>query len=448
MMKRRSAIAAILGLAVGVTYVGLDVADIAPGVLTTRPAIADPQPYPSPDGSFAPVSQAAAPTPVAANSIDGAVAEFLATPEIGTTVGFEVIDASTGQVVASHNANVAIPPASSTKLLTAAAALSALGPETRLPTTTVLSDSTVVLVGGGDLLLGTGPAAAGADGHASLTDLADQTAQALAARGITQISLGVDDTLFEGIGPVGRQPTEWQWIIDMVPLALHGGYDGTRIQSRVDYAMLSAQTLAAELQARGITVTETNRMTAPAHAELVGAVYSAPIEDVVGFMLRTSNNSVAEALARLVAIARGEGSTAEAAANAVENELTELGLPMQGVNLQDTSGLSEYNQITPTLLAAIVQRSYSGDPALDSIIGNLPISFTTGTLDDRLGGAAGNVHAKTGALSTVTSLSGLVNANSGAVLIFSVTIANLPDENWLDARAAMDTFVQNLQQEK
>ena len=88
-------------------------------------------------------------------------------------------------------------PASTTKLLTATAALSVLGPETRFTTRVVAGGKRrIVLVGGGDPFLASKPLPAAYPDHADLRTLAAQTAAALRQQGRTSVQLGYDDSLF------------------------------------------------------------------------------------------------------------------------------------------------------------------------------------------------------------------------------------------------------------
>jgi D-alanyl-D-alanine carboxypeptidase/D-alanyl-D-alanine-endopeptidase (penicillin-binding protein 4) len=68
-------------------------------------------------------------------------------------VGFVLIDVESGRVLAEHQGDRRVVPASVAKLPTAIAALLALGPEHRFVTETAIAGSTLVLVGGGDPLL-------------------------------------------------------------------------------------------------------------------------------------------------------------------------------------------------------------------------------------------------------------------------------------------------------
>ncbi|RAA20324.1 D-alanyl-D-alanine carboxypeptidase/D-alanyl-D-alanine-endopeptidase, partial [Burkholderia multivorans] len=77
--------------------------------------------------------------------------------------------------------------------------------------------------------------------------------------------------------------------------------------------------------------------------------------------------------------------------------------------LNDTSGLDYGNRISPHDLTTVLQSSVTAKDSLSSLISSFPVGGLTGTLTDRFGddvNAAGTVHAKTGTLSTVTSLAG------------------------------------------
>ena len=65
-----------------------------------------------------------------------------------------VVKADSGEAVYSHNATEAMLPASNMKVITMAAALKVLGPDYEFITRVGLCDDTLVIIGGGDPLLG------------------------------------------------------------------------------------------------------------------------------------------------------------------------------------------------------------------------------------------------------------------------------------------------------
>ena len=117
----------------------------------------------------------------------------------GPGVGIEVADAGTGQVLYSANAGAPATPASTTKVVTAVAALAALGPDARFTTTVRQAGDTVVLVGGGDPTLAVNEyPSSDYPRPATLAQLAAGTARALKAQGHHSVRLGYDTALFSG----------------------------------------------------------------------------------------------------------------------------------------------------------------------------------------------------------------------------------------------------------
>src|SRR4051794_12655805 len=141
------AVAALLVLAVGIGTVY---------VVTTRPSSTHvPAVVAAPPRK--PVLTAlakSAPAPSAAG-VAAALAPTMRDPAVGGHLTGQVVDAETGQVLLDRDASRALPPASTVKLLTAAAALRTLGPTAALNTGVVRDGSTLYLIGGGG---GTPPA--------------------------------------------------------------------------------------------------------------------------------------------------------------------------------------------------------------------------------------------------------------------------------------------------
>jgi D-alanyl-D-alanine carboxypeptidase/D-alanyl-D-alanine-endopeptidase (penicillin-binding protein 4) len=123
---------------------------------------------------------------------------------LGSRRSAAVVDVATGKRLYGVGADAPLTPASTTKIATAVAALSAMGPDHRLTTRTALEPDTreLVLVGGGDPTL---TARKDAEGWASLRDLAAKTAKALKKDGVRKVTLSYDTTLYAGsaLHPIG-----------------------------------------------------------------------------------------------------------------------------------------------------------------------------------------------------------------------------------------------------
>lgn len=377
----------------------------------------------------------AAPMPTTA-ALKQATRAALRAPALGTP-GAVVVDVASGQTLLSVRASTARIPASTIKLLTAAAALTTLGPSTRIATRVVREGDVITIIGGGDATLVTrkgGNPLAG--GSASLADLAAQVAakvtgsQSSGTQPSGPVRLRFDDSLFTGprLGPGWKSSFPAGGIAaPVVALMVDGGRTTPAATRRVDDpARRAAQVFATELRRAGLDVRGVKRASAPATASEIARVESAPVGDLVERMLTESDNDLAESLAHLVGSAAGDGASFAGGAQAVHDAVRALGVDMTSVRIVDGSGLSRRNAVTPIALAAVIDAAAGGStPALGAIIAGLPVAGVSGTLADRYGtsaqrDAAGYVHAKTGTLTGVIALAGTVQDVDGRVLAFAL----------------------------
>ncbi|MBT2534031.1 D-alanyl-D-alanine carboxypeptidase/D-alanyl-D-alanine-endopeptidase [Arthrobacter sp. ISL-48] len=358
-----------------------------------------------------------------------------------------VQDALTGQVLFDHGGSDNRIPASNMKLLTAVAALRAMGPDRRFSTKVLAGPAAgqVVLTGGGDVLLGPGESVpTQVMGHAGLATLAASTVAALQKSGTTgQVTVLVDDSLFSGpaLNPAWAQgDVDAGEVAPLYPLALNSArFDpavttGARPQ---DGAAAAAEAFAVQIKAAGaaagLTVADgvgrfqaSSAPDAGAGAPAVLAeVQSATVSQQVDLMLQTSDNYLAEALGRMSAVAAGQPGSNGAATEAVRRQLTELGIPTDNMRLADVCGLALDNQVSARQFAEVVRAITSGaDTRLRAALAGFPVAGLTGTLgtrygDDATARGAGLVRAKTGTLNSVIALSGYVVDADGRLLIFS-----------------------------
>jgi D-alanyl-D-alanine carboxypeptidase/D-alanyl-D-alanine-endopeptidase (penicillin-binding protein 4) len=179
-------------------------------------------------------------------------------------------------------------------------------------------------------------------------------------------------------------------------------------------------------------VGDVEKGTAAQGATGIAAVGSAPVSELAEHALRTSDNVLAEVLAREVAVARGAEPSYGGAAQSVLAALRQAGIDTSGAEMVDGSGLSTRNQVPARLLGEILAAAAA--PAkgpldtqfLRPILTGLPVAGGVGTLDDRYareGKAAagrGVVRAKTGSLTGVSSLAGVVTDSDGRLLVFAL----------------------------
>jgi D-alanyl-D-alanine carboxypeptidase/D-alanyl-D-alanine-endopeptidase (penicillin-binding protein 4) len=372
----------------------------------------------------------------------------------GAPINAVVIDPATRRVLYDQRSQLSLVPASTTKIVTTTAALAALGPDFRLTTKVVSTAGGIVLVGGGDPTLTTmagGAANGGYPKYASLGDLAARTAAALKAAGQRRVRLDYDTSLYD------RPRTAPGWKPNYVPegtvapvtaLAVDEGRDrpnaceeNATAPRAADPPLAAAQRFADALRRYGIKARVGTQVVAPRNAPRVAAVRSPPLDALVEHTLECSDNDLAEALARQVAIARHRPADFAGASRAVQEVLAGLGVA-GGVQVQDGSGLSVNNRIAPAALARIVALAASaGHPELRAVITGMPVAGFSGTLEDRFAAdatlaGAGAVRAKTGTLSNVSTLAGLAYDADGRLLAFAFMVNDVASVD--TARAALD----------
>jgi D-alanyl-D-alanine carboxypeptidase/D-alanyl-D-alanine-endopeptidase (penicillin-binding protein 4) len=458
-------------------YAAVDAYDLVPdlpGILTTEPQV-DVQAVPTPQAQAknvpAPASAVddSAPVPTTIpKEIDGILKDSKV-----KGFGLEVRDGLTDDVLYAKNETKPRTPASVTKVLTAAAALKSIGGQTRLTTTTNFDaeSNTLTLTGGGDPLLAAGDSDPGSvNGHGGLRTLAEDTAKALKDDNVTEVALDLDTSRYTG------EDFDSGWeradiakgvITPIQPLMIDTGYIGSKDRewrARSEHPAQDARSaFAKELKKAGIDVTDADGDgdassggadadgkaddgKADKNGKELAKVESATISEIVEYALVHSDNVVAEVLGNEVAIAEGKPGSLTEGPKAVLSALGDT-IDLGRTDLVDTSGLSYDNRVAPHDLTTVLQASVVADDSLAGLISYFPVGGLTGTLHDRIvdeKNATGVVHAKTGTLSTVTSLAGGVLDAEGRYLVFSIQIDDVDKDKILEARQTVDAIVTSL----
>jgi D-alanyl-D-alanine carboxypeptidase/D-alanyl-D-alanine-endopeptidase (penicillin-binding protein 4) len=382
-----------------------------------RTAPDEPAPAPSAPG----VLPALSTTVTAPADLGKRLGPLLKDPALGPVRTGVVIDLVTGKRLYGKAADQPMTPASTVKLATMVAALSALGPDHRIATTVVATPDAgkVTLVGGGDATLG----------PAGLRDLADQTARALRGRGVSRVEVGYDGSLYAGPREHSIGPNEN--IAPVVALMSDEGRldasTGGPAPRSGDPAGDAADAFAGLLRARGIRTTGSPAPVKAARnakdSATVATTYSLPLADLVERALTESDNDIAESLARQTAIAAGEPASFAGGGRAVMNRLRTLELPLTGARFTDGSGLDRKDKVTASLLTALLARAADpAEPQLRPVLTGLPVAGFSGTLQRRFTDdppATGVIRAKTGTLTGVNTLAGTAVDARGRLLGFA-----------------------------
>jgi serine-type D-Ala-D-Ala carboxypeptidase/endopeptidase (penicillin-binding protein 4) len=390
-----------------------------------------------------------APKP-SADALRSRLAPLLGGAALGAGVKAEVRDVASGDVLLEQNATTPATPASTAKLLTAAAVLATLDPAQRLETTVVqgVTPGEVVLVGGGDPTLSRTAPSRSYPGAPTLADLAKQVLAALPA-GTEVTRVVVDNSLYSGpLTAPGWQPGDApsSYAAPVTATAV----DGARVTpgSLARSGQLGLDAGAALADALGATRAAVVLGDAPEGAKTLGTVRSAPIARLVEQALSMSDNMLAEALARQVALARKLPASFEGSAQAVTAALKDAGIETSGIHLVDGSGLSRADRVPVDTLVDLVGGAADGSfTRASGLLAGLPVAGYDGTLADR-GDAdpatsPGTVRAKTGTLLGVHALAGTVVTADGRLLAFAV-VADAATGGEEAAEAALDEVAATL----
>ncbi len=386
------------------------------------------------------------------NGMTAALARAVADPDLGNLTG-RITDAQTGQQIWEQRAGMPMQPASTNKVLTAAAALLTLDRNERVTTTVMAADQTrmpgtVVLVGGGDPTLSAAPLGEETwyRGAARISDLADQVRKS----GLVPTAVQVDISLFTGpdMAP-GWDPADIGGG-DIAPIQAvmldAGRIQPTTIESRrsVTPALDAGRALAVAL---GVDPAKVTFAPGPAGGRQLASVQSAPLMGRLLEMMNASDNVMAETIAREVAKASGRPLSFAGGVDAVISKLAAEKIDVTGAALVDSSGLSVADLLTAKTLDEVINAAAGPDhPALRPLVDLLPVAGGSGTLSNRFfdtdvtKSPVGWLRAKTGSLTKTNALAGIVTDTSGRVLTF----AFISNNAGFTGRTAIDALAATL----
>jgi serine-type D-Ala-D-Ala carboxypeptidase/endopeptidase (penicillin-binding protein 4) len=200
-------------------------------------------------------------------------------------------------------------------------------------------------------------------------------------------------------------------------------------------AQHAATVLKQLLEARGVRVDGVARVrheaTKTQEDPVVLAEHvSAPLRDAVKLINKISQNLHAEMLLRTVARQGGTWATTDDLMKVPQDFYASAGVSPDDVMQSDASGLSRHDLVTPRAIVALLTFAQS-QPWFETYYISLPVAAVDGTLEDRMKNtpAAGHIHAKTGSVEHVRTLSGFGETASGRRLIFSFLSNNQAGKN-------------------
>ena len=343
----------------------------------------------------------------AQDSLRGRLDSLLCDPMFETSqVGLMVYDLTADSALFTYNHRQLMRPASCMKLVTAITALDQLGAnydyQTRIYMTGNVNDSTlegnIYCVGGFDPTL-------------TIDDVA-VLANCVSRLGIDSIHglIVADRTMKEALD----YGEGWCWD-DENPML-----NALSIGRKYNFL----ETFAEEVARAGINL-ERVQLTegrVPQNAQLI-ATFRHNISQILDRMMKKSDNFYAESMFYQTAASARKGlARARDARDITKRLIARLGLGDNPYKIADGSGLSLYNYVSTELLCTLLRHAWRSPSIQDALLPSLPIAGVDGTLKDRMKktSAQGNVHAKTGSVSGISSLAGYCTAANGHQLCFAI----------------------------
>ena len=160
--------------------------------------------------------------------------------------------------------------------------------------------------------------------------------------------------------------------------------------------------------------------------EIIAALEAAPLSESLRRISKDSENLHADLLLRRLGLLDGTGSRRFGVAK-LEAFMTEAGISKSSYALSGGSGMSIYNRISPRAMVELLAFAARQD-WFETWLADQPIGGVDGTLERRFVGTGldGRIFAKTGTLNGANALSGVMIADSGRRLLFSIFANDRP----------------------
>ncbi|RRD02238.1 D-alanyl-D-alanine carboxypeptidase/D-alanyl-D-alanine-endopeptidase [Prevotella sp. OH937_COT-195] len=313
-------------------------------------------------------------------------------------VGVEIYDLTDDKVIYACNERQTMRPASTQKMLTAVTALDRLGGDyeykTQLCYTGEIDGRT--LLGSLYCIGGFDPAFNGDDMESFVSAVREVGIDTIQGNIYADLSFKDGDRLGEG----------WCWDDD----------NPTLTPLMVDKKDNFIQRFTSLLRQRGMVLNGyTDEQRTPSSAKQL-YVLTRPINQILNRMMKNSDNTYAESMFYQL------GRSAKEVKTHYNNIIRKVGLNPSDYYVADGSGLSLYNYVSPHEEVAFLRYAFENKNIFAPLYLSMPVAGVDGTLKKRMRGtdAEGNVRAKTGTVTGVSSLAGYLYAPNGHFICFSI----------------------------
>ena len=345
-----------------------------------------------------------------------------------------VVDTASGQAVYTKDGTTGVRPAGVMKVLTAAAAISALGPTFQITTSVDMTvPGTISLIGQGDATISRLPAGQGVyPGAPTMSTLA---AKAFAAYNAIPTNAGTP------ISNIILDSTYWSpsdsWDSSVPRSRQTGGYlseatalqvDGDRANAHNQISPRSndpvgaagtafAQALGALPGGPNPSSISFTKSATPSGSSALASVQSQPVSSLVKQMLRNNDDTLAEMLARIVSVKESLGGGSGSIQQATTTALAKFTADASSLTIEDGSGESDESQVPPQFMSSFMSLISQKGNGLQYVAAGLPVAGKSGVLAGRFKGSnavvSGKITGFSGAISNASTLTGYLTAADG-----------------------------------
>jgi D-alanyl-D-alanine carboxypeptidase/D-alanyl-D-alanine-endopeptidase (penicillin-binding protein 4) len=336
------------------------------------------------------------------------------------TVSAKLMSASKNDVLYEYEPNIKIIPASITKLITASTAIYVLGTGYQFKTIVYTDDINIKegVINGNVYIKGFGdPDFTNSD----VTNLAQQ----ICNKGIKTIKGNIiyDDSFLDdkhyGLANYYKGDTQFKDWPYVCALSLDKNKQYKNPPNQAAQYLLE-DLKAKEVQIDGIVV---SGVTPSGSKEL--AIIQRSLFEVISNMNKPSDNQSAITLYKVIgAVYDSPPGTLKKGTEAIIDFLTSINTDRGSYDFVEGSGLSRYNYVTASLYMRLLKYMYDDEKTFETFYQSLAIAGIDGTLKKRMVNteAEKNIHAKTGTLRDVSTLTGYAVSRDNELLMFYIAM--------------------------
>jgi D-alanyl-D-alanine carboxypeptidase/D-alanyl-D-alanine-endopeptidase (penicillin-binding protein 4) len=339
---------------------------------------------------------------------------------VNCSVSIQVVSASKYDLLYAYKPEAKMIPASITKVITSATAFNLLGANYEFKTIIYTDDNNLGdgVVNGNIYLKGYG------DPDLSSYDIS-LLAKQLANKNIREITGNIiyDDSYLDnehyGLANYYNADTKIAYWPYVCALSLDKNKSGTDPAYSAANVLLTSLT-SNSVKLDGIVVAGVTPDIAREITKVSRSIYS-----VLANMNKVSDNQSAITVFKVIgANYKSPPGTLKSGSDAVTDFLTSIGVSRKNYEILEGSGLTRYNFVTSDLYIQLLKYMYDDEKNFDYFYSTLPIGGIDGTLKDRMinSEAEKNIHAKTGTINGVSTLTGYAISRDNELIIFYIAM--------------------------